>query len=64
MKAQDFNEWYEVGHPVYVVDDFGKEHKSETTSEAWDLCGTAVVNCKGFRAYDLDRVKPMETHKD
>jgi hypothetical protein len=62
MSDVDFNEWYEVGHPVILTDDFGKEHKTVTTSKAWNLCGTSVVNCEGWRAYNLSRIKPMEAH--
>ena len=64
MTVDEFNEWYELGQPVILVDDFGKEHVTKTTSPAWDMCGSAVVKVEGRSGgYDLDRIKPMETHK-
>ena len=65
MNYKEFNKWYQVGQPVVLTDDFGGEHTTTTRSEAWELCGTSVVSCegKGFGAYDLSRVRPLETHE-
>jgi len=63
MQAEEFNEWYEVGHPVIVTKDDGSEVRTNTRSVAWDLCGTPVVMVNGIRGgYMLSRVRPMETH--
>lgn len=61
--ADDWNEFYQPGQPVIYTDDFGEEHQTNTRSVAWEVCGTAVVSLEGKSGgYDLDRVKPMETH--
>ncbi|MFL0802412.1 MAG: hypothetical protein K6L81_01755 [Agarilytica sp.] len=63
ISAEEFNELYPKGTPVILADDFGKEHQTNTRSEAWDLCGTLVVMVEGRSGgYDLSRLKPMETH--
>ena len=61
MTAHEFNELNQVGCPVILTDDFGKTHQTFTTSMAWNLCGTDVVNTKLYRAYDLNRIKAAET---
>jgi hypothetical protein len=65
MNASDFNEWYEVGVSVILTDDFGKEHQTNTKSEAWELGdGSPVIMVDGRSGgYDLNRIKVMESHK-
>ena len=49
----------EVGMPVIVIDDFGKEHPSKLLALPWKLGhGQWVANCEGFRAYMTNRIRP------
>lgn len=65
MTADEWNKWYEVGHPVVLTDDFGIEHQTHTRSVAWELGhGEPVVSVVGRSGgYSLKRIRPMETHK-
>lgn len=65
MTSDDFNEWYQVGQPVTVTLDNGREMQTSTRSIAWDLGdGTPVIKLHGvIGGYDLSRVKILETHK-
>lgn len=58
MNEQEFNAQYKPGQVVIYTDDFGKEHRTKTRSEAWDLCGTPVVKIEGKTGgYDISRMK-------
>lgn len=59
MKADEFNKSFPVGSDVIYTDDFGKEHKTKTRSEAWTLGhGDAVVCIEGKSGgYDIQRIK-------
>ncbi len=62
--AEDFNDWYPVGTPVILSDDFGEDHQTVTRSAAWEVGGTPVVMVTGRSGgYDLGRIKVMETHR-
>ena len=65
MKADEFNEWYQVGQPVFHIDDFGVETQTETRTPAWELGnGAAVVSVKGRTGGQcLSRIKIIECHR-
>lgn len=52
-----FNAKCPVGSVVTVTDDFGEKNITRTKSEAYLMCGSAVVMLDGISGcYDLDRV--------
>ena len=59
MTATEFNKLFKVGTKFILTDDFGTKHKTKTTTAAWDLCGTVVVSCERFKAYDISRLELM-----
>ena len=65
MTADEFNEWYPIGHPVTVTLDDGSIKNSNTRSIAWNLGhGNPVIKIDGLKGgYDLSRIKILETHK-
>jgi hypothetical protein len=66
MTAEEFNDWYQVGHPVIVVKDDGTEFQTNTRSAAWTIGnGRAVIKISGITGgYDLARIRPMEVHAE
>lgn len=60
MNAQEFNQSFPVGSDVIYTDDFGKEHRTKTRSEAWALGhGDVVVSIEGKSGgHDVTRIKP------
>jgi len=65
MNAEEFNEWYEVGQPVFYTNDFGEDTQTVTVSPAWDIgSGDSLVKLEGKSGgYCLSRIKVMECHK-
>jgi hypothetical protein len=63
MKAEEFNKAYPVGTEVIYVDDFKKEHRTKTESEAWETgSGHVLVSIQGKSGgYDIARIKPAAT---
>ena len=60
-KVDFWNRNNEIGTLVDVKDDFGDVARTTTSSEAWVLCGTAVVSLEDRRGgYMLDRCRPVE----
>ena len=60
-KCDDWNSKYKYPMDVILTDDDGIEHKTQTRSIAWELCGSPVVKVVGRAGgYLLDRIKPKE----
>lgn len=61
---ETWNAMYPSGSPCILTDDFGREHKTNTRSIAWELGhGEAVVKVEGRSGgYMLDRIRMLETH--
>lgn len=59
MKAEEFNKSFPVGSDVIYTDDFKKEHRTKTTSEAWEIgSGHVLVSIQGKSGgYDIARIK-------
>jgi hypothetical protein len=54
-----WNEKYPEGTPVIVTRDNGDKLETVTRSEAWELCGSAVVMVKDISGgYALERCAP------
>ena len=59
LSAQEWNDKYKSGQPVYEVDDLGDVRETKTRSPAWDLCGSVVVSVEGRTGgYMLERLTP------
>ena len=53
-----FNDNNEVGTCVLLTEDSGDKLLTQTTSEAWDICGTPCVMVDGKSGgYDLSRIE-------
>lgn len=62
FEADIFNKAHPPGTPVTVRRDSGEVLETVTRSEAWVLCGSAVVLVKGISGgYRLNRVTPLST---
>ena len=65
MTIEEFNRRFPSGTPVIYTDDFGGKHQTIVRSEAWDLCGTAVVLLGGRSGgHDIDRVNPINIENE
>ena len=42
-KCDKWNETYPIGTSVERTDDMGEKHITKTRSEAYEMCGTAVI---------------------
>ena len=59
--AAVWNSKHTVGCPVVLTKDDGSTIKTKTRSQAWNLCGTAVVMVDGIAGgYDLSRIEAQD----
>ena len=59
--ADEWNAKHAIGTHVKVRRVNGEVQDSQTRSEAWEMCGTAVVLLSGISGgYDLSRVSPVQ----
>ena len=59
MNAEEWNNTYPLGQPIYLTEDDDSTTATQTRSKAWDLGnGQPVVLVTGRRGgYSLDRIK-------
>lgn len=59
--VEEWNKNHAVGTEVILTNDFDEEIETVTRSEAWIVCGSAVVMVKGISGgYCLDRIRPKK----
>ena len=57
MNVEEFNKAAPVGSKVIYINDFGDHLHTSTRSEAWEMCGSGVVQIEGSSGcYDIDRI--------